>query len=91
MGISCSGCAAKDKRIEELERRLGLNSSNSSKPPSSDPLYKKPKPKSLRPKGQKKTGGQLGHTGHTLQQIENPNNTIIHAVDNCSNCGLYPS
>jgi transposase len=29
-------------RIAELERRLGLNSSNSSKPPSSDGLTKKP-------------------------------------------------
>jgi FtsZ-binding cell division protein ZapB len=29
-------------RVAELERRLGLNSSNSSKPPSSDGLSKKP-------------------------------------------------
>ncbi len=31
-------------RIGELERRLGLNSGNSSKPPSSDGLRKKPAP-----------------------------------------------
>ena len=34
--------AAQVARIEELERRLGSDSSNSSKPPSSDPPYRKP-------------------------------------------------
>jgi len=85
---TCPECAEKEKRIQELERRLATNSSNSSKPPSSDSPYKKPKPQSLRSKGQNKSGGQLGHQGHTLQQVEDPNNKIIHAVDNCSNCGL---
>ena len=35
-------------RIEELERRLGLNSGNSGKPPSSDGYGKKPCPQNLR-------------------------------------------
>ena len=39
-------------RVAELEKRLNMNSSNSSKPPSSDGL--KRKPKSLR---RKNTGG----------------------------------
>lgn len=47
-------------RISELERQLGLNSSNSGKPPSSDGLRKKPSPKSLREKGKKASGGQKG-------------------------------
>ena len=43
-------------RVEELERRLGLNSKNSSKPPSSDG-FKKPPPNSLREKGKNPSGG----------------------------------
>ncbi|MDR3165995.1 MAG: DUF6444 domain-containing protein [Synergistaceae bacterium] len=48
-------------RIEELERRLGMNSTNSSKSPSSDGLAKRrPKPKSLREKTGRKTGRKTG-------------------------------
>jgi hypothetical protein len=39
---------AQEARIAELERRLGLNSSNSGKPPSSDGLNKPPRTSSLR-------------------------------------------
>jgi transposase len=53
--------------IAELKRRLGLNSGNSSKPPSSDGLGKKPSPVSLRRLGQKPSGGQVGHGGKTLE------------------------
>ena len=52
-------------RVAELEKRLNMNSSNSSKPPSSDGL--KRKPKSLRRKNTgRKPGGQPGHPGQTL-------------------------
>ena len=51
-----------------LCNRLGLNSSNSSKPPSSDPNRKKNK----RPPGNRKPGGQKGHTGKTLERDPNP-------------------
>ena len=53
-------------RIAELERRLALNSSNSSKPPSSDGLRKASKNRSLRETDNKKFGGQIGHKGDTL-------------------------
>ena len=74
------------ERIVELERRLGLNSTNSSKPPSSDWFRKKPSPKSLRIKGQNPTGGQKGHKGHTLDRIETPDKIVIHGVDSCRSC-----
>jgi len=74
-------------RIEELERKLKLNSSNSSKPPSSDGLRKKPSPKSLREKTNKKFGGQIGHDGNTLKQFPDPDFEIIHDPIVCSECG----
>jgi len=74
------------RRLEELERRLGLNSDNSSKPPSSDGLRKKPVPMSLRESGKKASGGQIGHKGGTLEQRENPNKIKSHKVYKCK-CG----
>ena len=66
-------------RIEALEQRLGMNSTNSSKPPSSDGYTKpKPKPKSLREKTGKKTGGQQGHPGTTLTPKEVPDIVVAH-------------
>ena len=82
--------AALRARIAELERQRGLNSTNSSKPPSSDGL-KKPPPKarrvsSLRKPSGKKTGGQPGHLGETLRQSEAPDIIIDHYPDACAKC-----
>ena len=76
-----------EARVAELERRLCLDSSNSSKPPSSDGLRKKPSPQSLRENGKKKSGGQPGHQGHTLMQVSDPILTVRHAIEKCSSCG----
>ena len=67
------------ERIKHLEGRLALNSKNSSKPPSSDGMSK-PAPKSLRIAARKPTGGQNGHTGSTLCQVEQPDKIVIHPV-----------
>jgi transposase len=74
--------------IDELNSRLQLNSRNSSKPPSSD-WHEKPKPKSLRNKfnNSKKNGGQEGHKGSTLKQVENPDKKIIHVAPERCECG----
>lgn len=79
--------AALTARVAELERRLGLNSSNSSKPPSSDGLSRPPRTSSLREKTGKKSGGQSGHKGETLAQTGTPDRIVEHYPEKCSNCG----
>jgi len=74
------------ERIAELERQLGLNSNNSGKPPSSDGLKKPVRVQSLREKSGKKPGGQLGHKGSTLEQVENPDLIEHHRTSNCPHC-----
>jgi transposase len=50
--------AALEAENAELKRRLGMDSTNSSKPPSSDSPFAKPAPKSLRRQSGRKPGGQ---------------------------------
>ena len=74
-------------RIADLERRLGLNSGNSGKPPSSDGLKKPRRTQSLRIRSGKQSGGQKGHPGTTLRQVEKPDATIDHFPQTCGGCG----
>jgi len=74
------------KEVQRLKGQLAKNSRNSSKPPSSDG-FKKPSPKSLRPRGKRKPGGQKGHPGSTLKMVDKPDHTIIYPVDQCQRCG----
>ena len=60
-----------------LTNRLNLNSSNSSKPPSSDPNRKKVH----KAKGDKKAGGQKGRVGVTLQKVDDPDRIEVIKLD----------
>lgn len=71
--------------IKELKNRLAKNSANSSKPPSTDGLAK-PAPKSLRKNSGRRPGGQTGHPGKTLQQVNHADHTVVHSLDRCP-CG----
>jgi transposase len=81
--------ASLEARILELEGQLNRNSQNSHQPPSSDGL-KKPKrarTKSLRGKSKNRSGGQPGHTGHTLEASATPDKVVDHYPGQCSVCG----
>jgi len=74
------------KEVQKLKDQLAKNSRNSSKPPSSDG-FKKPSPKSLRPRGKRKPGGQKGHLGFTLKMVDNPDHSVLYPVNKCQRCG----
>ena len=71
--------------IHQLQDQLSKNSSNSSKPPSSDGL-KKPKTRSLRQKGKRPLGGQPGHKGNTLKMVAEPDYVEPHPLLHCPHC-----
>jgi len=62
------------------------NSSNSSKPPSSD-FPKQQKTRSLREPSEKKPGGQSGHEGTTLKMVSTPDIIEGHSSSYCTCCG----
>lgn len=72
-------------RVKALEDQRAQNSSNSSKPPSSD--YVKPAPKSLRQVSGKLPGGQPGHRGDTLKMVAHPDQVVVHGLAQCQQCG----
>jgi len=74
-----------ETRVHDLELRLSKDSSNSGKPPSSDGL--KRKPKTQRGRSGKKPGGQQGHVGKGLAQVENPHAVVTHTPTSCHGCG----
>jgi len=70
----------------ELRRRLGLNSQNSHKPPSSDG-YRKERRQPALPREKRPRGGQPGHKGKTLRQVEKPDRVVVHLPQRCRVCG----
>ena len=76
------------ERIQKLEDQLAKNSRNSGKPPSSDGYNQPaPRPKSLRKRTRRKSGGQRGHAGETLKAVEKPDVIQVHRVHECQHCG----
>jgi transposase len=82
----------KEKQIAELERQLALrkqNSTNSSKPPSSDGLAGAPRQRGRRKKSRRKAGGQPGHRGahRPLVPPERVDETRHILPEECQRCG----
>ena len=78
--------AALEAENATLRARLGTNSRNSSKPPSSDGPGVKPHPQSQRTPTGRKPGGQPGHVGHTLRLVDEPAEIVVHAPFQCKAC-----
>lgn len=94
LAASDSKLATALARIAELEAKLGMNSSNSSMPPSSDKPWNKPKLRPRIPSG-KKRGGQKGHKGHSRalvpeDKLRNINDVYPEQCDNCGSHDLVP-
>jgi transposase len=70
----------------ELKARLSQNSSNSSRPPSSDG-YAKPTRQQRRSAG-RKAGKQPGAGGSNLARVADPDEVVMHEPSDCSDCGL---
>lgn len=74
-------------QVRDLQTKLGQNSRNSSKPPSSDPPSAPPKPPKV-PRG-RKAGGQPGHQGHTRpllppERVDEPVELLPKHCPDCS-------
>lgn len=77
---------ALENQVKELQDRLGLNSSNSSKPPSTNsPFAQKPK---ITSNAKRKAGGQTGHEGKNLKMVEHPDVVIVSTPEVCQECGV---
>lgn len=80
--------AAQAERIAELERRLSADSSNSSRPPSSDAPWEKKsaKKRSLRGRSGRKPGKQPGASSVSRSLVDDPDRTVVIEPDQCREC-----
>ncbi|MDQ3743087.1 MAG: DUF6444 domain-containing protein [Acidobacteriota bacterium] len=78
-----------DGRVQRLVAtatavHLLKDSHNSSLPSSAD---RRKRTRSLRVRSGRRPGGQVGHTGSTLEFVEQPDRLVIHAPQFCHRCG----
>lgn len=80
--------ASLEKRIADLEAWLNQNSTNSSKPPSTDPPAVKVKRRPPAPPTGRKRGGQPGHKRHTRAMVppEQLRETFEVKPTHCGGC-----
>ena len=91
--------AEQQRQVQNLERELAdsrKNSTNSSKPPSSDGLAGPQRERGRKPgtKCKRRAGGQPGHAGHNRQPVEaaKVSETIEVLPKQCLGCGQeFPS
>ena len=81
-----------EKQIADLERQLAgrkKNSTNSSKPPSSDGLAGEQRPRGRKHKSKRKPGAQPGHPGHHRGLVPVAEVSALEVVlpDQCGHCG----
>lgn len=70
-------------RVLALALSPKLSSKTSSIPPSQDPN----RPRGGRKRGARKVGGQNGHKGHTLSQVDSPDEISEDTPEKCAECG----
>ena len=74
--------------IEQLKRRVGMDSSNSSMPPGSDgPAARARRAKKARKRSPRPRGGQPGHEGHSLAWRSDPDQVTVVTPGQCAGCG----
>src|ERR1019366_3037821 len=81
-----------EKQIADLERQLAgrkKNSTNSSKPPSSDGLAGEQRPRGRKHKSKRKPGAQPGHPGHHRPLVPSAAASAIEVLlpKQCGHCG----
>ena len=81
-----AGTAALQQRVRDLEAQLGQTSSNSSRPPSTDPPQAPPRLKA--PATGRKRGGQPGHRGacRALLPVEQVDELVAVVPEVCRHC-----
>jgi transposase len=75
------------EQVAELTRRLAADSSNSSRPPSSDAPWDKPaKKRSSRTRSGRRPGKQSGASSSSRRLVDDPDEVVVIEADRCHGC-----